>query len=104
MFRLLGVLLAVSALGLFLSPAALADEEKVHDGKVVKAENGMLTMTNLDGTNRHTMRVPSTATITCDGKESKLEDLKEGYFIKVTTGTDERTVKKIEAKSKGTEK
>jgi hypothetical protein len=99
MYRALPVVLAVLALLLFLSPAAFA-EDKVHEGKVVKAGDGQLTMTDKDGTNKHTHKVPASAIIKCDGKECKLEDLKEGYFVKVTTGEDERTAKKIEARTK----
>ena len=66
----------------------------------MKAGDGRLTMTDKDGTNKHTHRVPATAMITFDGKECKLEDLKEVYFVKVTMGQDETTVRKIEASTK----
>jgi hypothetical protein len=99
MYRAVPIVLAALALALFLSPVVFA-EEKTHEGKVVKAGDGQLTMTYKDGTNKHTHKVPASAMITCDGKECKLEDLKEGCFVKVTTGQDETTVKKIEAWTK----
>ena len=35
-----------------------------------------------------------------DGKECKLEDLKAGFSVKVSTQQDEKTVTKVEATSK----
>lgn len=96
--RNLGLALALVALVLFAGQAALA-ADKTHEGKVVQAGNGKLTMKDKDGNKEHTHTVPATATITCDGKECKLEDLKAGYTIKVTTKDDaQNTVTKIEAK------
>jgi len=81
-------------------PAAADDKgERTHEGKVVKAGDGKLTMTDKDGKNEHTHAVPANARITCDGKECKLEDLKPGFFVKVTTKGDEQTVTRIEAAS-----
>jgi hypothetical protein len=48
--------------------------------------------------------VGATVKITCDGKKCKLEDLKEGFTVKVTMSQDESMVTKIEAKSKGRRK
>jgi hypothetical protein len=70
-------------MGLFVGQVAVA-EEKIHEGKVVKAADGRLTMTDTDGSNRQTHVVARDAKITCDGKECKLEDLKEGCTVKVT--------------------
>jgi hypothetical protein len=98
MYRTLPLVLAVVAFLVFLSPAVAAD--KTHEGKIVKAGNGELTMTDKDGSNKHTHKIPLTATITCDGKDCKLEDLKEGFFVKVTTGQDETTVVRVEALTK----
>jgi hypothetical protein len=99
LYRTSVVLLAALALVVFLSPAAIA-KDKVHEGKVVKAGDGQLTMTDKAGGANKTHKVPATATITCDNKECKLEDLKEGVFVKVTMGQDETTVTKIEASTK----
>jgi hypothetical protein len=60
-------------------------------------------MTDKDG-NEHTHVVGATVKITCDGKKCKLEDLKEGFTVKVTMSQDESMVTKIEAKSKGRRK
>jgi len=97
--RSLVMVLAALALVMFLAPVAVA-ADKVHEGKVVKAGDGQLTMTDKEGANKQTHKVPATATITFDGKECKLEELKEGNWVKVTMDQDETTVRKIEASSK----
>jgi hypothetical protein len=99
--RSLSVALAALALTFFLSQAARADE-KTHEGKIVKAGDGKLTMTGKDGKKEHTHNVANNAKITCDGKECKLEDLKAGCSVKVTTKPDEKdkiVAIKIEAQS-----
>jgi hypothetical protein len=98
MNRVLSLSLAALALVLFLSQASLA-ADKVHEGTVVKAGDGKLTMTDKQG-NEHSHAIPATAIITCDGKDCKLEDLKAGYSVKVTTAEDEKTVSKVEATTK----
>jgi uncharacterized protein (TIGR03000 family) len=101
LYRLsLPVVLGAMALAGFISQPAMA-AEKTHEGKIVKAADGKLTMTNKDGSNRHTHDVSADAKITSDGKEVKLDELKEGYFVKVTTNTDDNdksTVTRIEAR------
>jgi hypothetical protein len=94
-------LLAVLAFVLLAGQVGLAadKEAKTHEGKVVKAGAGKLTMTDKDGKNEHTHDIAADAAITCDDKACKLEDLKEGTFVKVTM-KDEKTVAKIEGKSK----
>jgi len=69
------------------------DPKNLHDRSKVE-----LTMTNKDGSNRHTHDVSADAKITSDGKEVKLDELKEGYFITVTTNTDDndKTIYKID--------
>ncbi len=101
-YRTLPVVLVLLALVCFVGQAAIAADKdaNTHEGKVVKAGNGTLTMTDLKG-NEMTHKVAPTAKITCDGKECKLEDLKAGYRIKVTEGTDaDKSLSKIEANSK----
>jgi Cu/Ag efflux protein CusF len=79
---------------------SVSAEEKpgTHEGKVVKAEAKKLTMTDKDG-KEHAHDVGADAKVTCDGKECKLEELKAGMKIKVTTEKkDEKlVVTKIEA-------
>jgi Cu/Ag efflux protein CusF len=79
---------------------AIAGDEKpgTHEGKVVKAEAGKLTMTDKNG-KEHTHTVPADAKVTCDGRECKVEDLKAGCTVKVTTEQkgEKVVVTKIEA-------
>jgi hypothetical protein len=102
MVRTLSVVFAVLVLALFTSLPVFA-AEKTHEGMVVTAGDGKLAMTDKDGSNKHTHNVAVDAKITFDGKEVKLEDLKEGNFVKVTTNTDDNGKTwaiKIEAKAK----
>jgi hypothetical protein len=103
MVRFAYVALLVFAVALLVGQAAVVagdkDKDNSHEGKVVMAGNGMLTMTDASGGNRHTHKVAPDCKITCDGKECKLEDLKEGISVKVTTKGDEKNVAvKIEAR------
>jgi len=100
--RTLSVVLAVLALALFVSQSAVA-AEKTDEGQIVKAGDGKLAMADKDGGNKRMHEVAVDAKITCDGKEVKLEELKEGDTVKVTTNTDDKGktwATKIEAKAK----
>lgn len=79
-------------------PAVMADD--VHEGKVVSIADGKLTMTDKDGKNEHSHMVPSDATITCDGKTCKLDDITKGCWVTVTREKkgDAMVVTKVEAK------
>jgi co-chaperonin GroES (HSP10) len=98
--RILAIM-AVLALVLLAAQAGLATDknEKTHEGKVVAAGNGKLTMADKDGKNEHTHTVPADAVISCDGKACKLEDLKPGTEVKVIM-KDEQTVSRIEGTTK----
>lgn len=96
-YRSLPLVLVALALALFVGGAVVA-AEKSHDGKVVKAGDGKLTMTDKDG-KEHSHTVAANAVITIDGKAAKLEDLKAGQMITVTTTEDLKQATKIVAKS-----
>ena len=90
--------------GLLMLVGQLSAEEKnatAHEGKVVKAADGKLTITDKDD-KEHVATVAADAKITCDGKECKLEDLKKDIKVKVTCKKDGEkfTALKIEAKTK----
>lgn len=94
----------VAAVGILVAWGAqsFAQQEKpgTHEGTVVKAEDGKLTMTAKDNKTKHTHNVGLDAKITRDGKDCKLTDLKAGDEVKVTIekkGT-ENVVTKVEAK------
>jgi len=92
---------AFAALAVFMSAPVLAAD--MHQGKVVKAGDGKLTMTDTAGKNEHTHEVAPTAAVTCEGKTCGLVDVKAGDMVTVTTATQEgKTVAtKIEAKKAG---
>ena len=95
--RRVSLVLAVLALLFFVGGVALAQE--THEGKVVRAGDGKLVMTDKEG-KEHSHEVALDAKITCDGLECKLEDLKKDFPIKVTTEKkgDKTVVTKIEAR------
>jgi hypothetical protein len=98
MFRhTLPLFLAAAMIGLAARPAFA--EEKSHEGLVVSASAGKLTMTMSDGSKKHTHEVNKDVKVMVDDKPAKLEDLKEGFHIKVTQD-DKKMVTKIEASSK----
>lgn len=77
----------------------LAADDKVHEATVVKAGDGKLTLTMKGDDQKHNHDVAKDAKITLDDKKAKLEELKEGFPIKVTMD-DKFVITKIEAKSK----
>ena len=93
---------ALSALALVLwvgNVTFAKDEEKgdVHEGTVVSAADGKLTMTDKDG-KEHSHEIGATTKITLNGTEAKLGDLKKGDKLKVTM--HEKHVMKIAATRK----
>ena len=75
-------LLAVLALFLFVGQPTLAAED-THEGTVVKAGDGKLTMTGKDG-KEHSHDIGKDVKITLDEKPAKLSDLKAGFHVTVT--------------------
>ena len=84
MLRRTFALMAVAAVAFWVAPA-VADEPKegTHEGKVVKAESGKLTISDKEGKNEQTLAITDDTKVTCDGKPCKVEDLKAGYPVKV---------------------
>jgi len=60
------------------------------DGKVVKITNDELTATSDKGDEQH-YTVDRDTKVTCDGKESRLSDLKKGATIRMTMCKDDET-------------
>jgi ABC-type Fe3+-hydroxamate transport system substrate-binding protein len=77
---------------------------EVHQGKVVTAGIGKLTMTDVAGQNEQTHTVASDVIVTCGGKPCGLNDLKAGSTIAVTTEKrgDQTLVTKIEMQEAST--
>lgn len=62
-----------------------------HDGKVVSIDGDKLMMSDKDG-KEHSHQIAANATITCDGKDCKMGNLKAGMKIRVTTRTNDKNV------------
>lgn len=96
-------LLAAALAFLGWGAAARADDKKehAHHGHVVKVADGKLTMVGEDK-KEVTHAVPKEAKVTLDGKEVKLEELKEHTHVTVTTKEegDKQVVTKVEADTK----
>src|SRR5258708_3218534 len=100
MLRKLFAVFAVA--GLLMLVGQLSAEEKnatAHEGKIVKAGDGKLTMTGKDDAKEHMHAIKPGTKIMLDGKACTLDDLKEGFTVKVWVKDDaDKTVSKIEAK------
>ena len=72
----------------------LLGESLTHEGKVVRVTENNLTMADKDGKNEHRHAVARDTKISLDGKECKLEDIKRGMRVRVTTteGDKDHTV------------
>jgi len=98
------------ALALFVGASLRAEDQpgdkgETHEGTVVSMTGDKLIMKGKakDGQEaiEHTHKLASNARVMCDGKECKLEDLKPGQKIRVTTKTgDKETAVKVEALDK----
>jgi len=74
--------IGVIALVCFVSVSVWAASS--HEGKVVTASKGQLTMTSMTGDNQHTHDVAADTKITCEGQPCKLDSLQAGDVITVT--------------------
>src|ERR1700730_4314139 len=97
MYRLLPVVLVALAVALFVGAPLLASEESAaknansHEGTVVSVDaTGMKLVMKTSGNDAKEMThtIADNAKITCDGKACKLDDLKAGQKIRVTTKKD----------------
>jgi hypothetical protein len=97
--RIPSLVIVAMALLALAGPPLLAAEDKVHEATVVKAGDGKITLTFKGDTQKHTHDVAKDAKITLDGKDAKLQELKEGFPVQLTMN-DKFVITKIEAKSK----
>ena len=100
MFRISGLAIVAVALVALAGMQLRAADDVVHEATVVEAGDGKITLTFKGDEKKHEHDVAKDAKITLDGKDAKLEDLKEGATVKATMD-DKFVVHKIEAKSKG---
>ena len=74
----------MSVIGLILFVSVSAWAAGSHQGKVVQAGSGKLTMTSMTGDNQHSHDVAADAKISCEGEPCNLESLGAGDVITVT--------------------
>ncbi len=99
MSRIPYLLLVAVALVVLAGASLRAADDKLHEATVVKAGDGKITLTFKGDDKKHTHDVAKDAKITLDDKSAKLEELKEGFPVKVAWD-DKFVITKIEAKSK----
>jgi hypothetical protein len=99
MSRISFLTIVAVALVALAGPSLRAADEKAQEATVVKAGDGKITLTFKGVEGKHTHDVAKDAKITLDDKAAKLEELKEGFPVKVTMD-DKFVVTKIDAKSK----
>lgn len=93
-FSLLTIMIAVLVWTTMVSAA------DTHQGKVVEASAGKLTMTDMAGKNQHTHDITADTTVSRDGKVAMLTDLKAGDTVTITMEKkgEKPAVTKVEAK------
>ena len=83
--RAVTCVMLTAALAIFATAVKAQDAgAKTHEGTVVSAAEGKLTMTDKLG-KEHSHIIGADAKVTCDGKACKITDLKKGDKVKVTT-------------------
>ena len=98
MFRMSFLAAVAVALVALTGPSLLAADDKVQEATVVKAGDGKITLSFKGDEKKHTHDVAKDAKITLDGKEAKLEELKEGFSAKVVID-DKQILHKIDAQT-----
>jgi hypothetical protein len=98
LYRVLSVSVAFLALALFAGTGLVAQEKgqgNTHEGTVVSAKGEKLVMKTKaepgQVAREHTHTLAPGAKITCDGKECKLDDLRAGQRVRVTTKAGDQT-------------
>lgn len=97
MFRLLSILVVA----LVFTGVAVAVVDEVHEGKVLMAVDGKITIQDKDG-NSQVFAVAPEAKITLDGKPVKLQEITNGNMATVTVKTagDKKSATIVEVKSR----
>ncbi len=96
--RTISLCMVAFAVTAFAGRAALA-EDKTHEGTIVSVEAHKFTMTGKTDEKKHSHDVGKDVKITLDGKTAKLDELKAGHHVKVTTDA-KGVVTKVDATSK----
>ena len=78
---------------IFAQPSVSVDKKtKTHDGVVLSATAGKLTMTDKEGKNEHTHEVTLVAKITLNGQPAQLAQLMKGDMVSVTQDPEGKVI------------
>jgi hypothetical protein len=98
LFRRFALALASLALVLFVGVGVGQDVKNTHEGKFVSAKGQTFKMEDKVGKEHSHTLTADAKIIGLDGKETRIEDLKRGQQIRVTTKEGDRTqAVKVEA-------
>src|SRR5262245_61805135 len=87
MFGKISLMVVVGLCAAVITATAVAADPATHEGMVVSVSAGRLTMKDKAG-KEHSHAVGPDAKVTIHGKPARLEDLKAGMPIRVTTEGD----------------
>lgn len=99
LYRIPFLTLVILTLVALVGASSLSADDKMHEATVVKAGDGKITLTFHGDAKKHVHEVAKDAVITLDGKPAKLEELREGWPVKVMLN-DKFVISMIDAKSK----
>ncbi len=99
LFRVSSLLAAAVAIVVLAALPLRAADDKLHEATVVKAGDSKITLTFKGDDQKHTHDVAKDAKMSLDDNAAKLDELKEGFPVKVAWD-DKVVITKIEAKSK----
>jgi hypothetical protein len=102
LYRVSSLCLMALALALFLgAQLPAAQDANTHEGTIVSVTATKLVMKGKDDNKEHSHTLAPDAKVTCDGKACKLDDLRAGQRIRVTTKAgDQATAIRVEALDK----
>ncbi len=105
MSRALSLFVSALAVALLVTLSTKASESKkdenTHEGTVVRVSDNKLVMKLTGEEDEHTHVLADDGRVTLDGRKCKLEDLKPGQKIRITTKKDDKSIAiKIEALDK----
>lgn len=85
---------------LIAQPSVSVDEKtKSHDGVVMSATAGKLTMTDREGKNEHTHEVTLVAKVTLNGQPVQLAQLMKGDMVSVTQDPEGKVISVVAMRS-----
>jgi hypothetical protein len=86
-------MLVMFVFALFAQPSVEVDQKtRTHDGVVISATAGKLTMSDKDGKNEHSHEVTLIAKVTLNGQPAQLAQLMKGDMVSVTMDPEGKVI------------